>query len=261
MKITTVSAGTPGGITTITSEEWSYGDQRRSVTYSPTGHPAYDEGSGTSSAYTVVSYLKRTWAQEPGPRPDVSPSGLRGCGPAGVALPLLFRFGLPALGTNASALPATVVRDLRTAISCGTLTEAGRQRVDGIEAIELTSRPGSPISETIWVSPGTDLPVRVVVLDTPAPGNPVLRNSQALVRQTADIIWLRLTAQNLAELAVPIAAGFRRIPVLSVVAPILEGGPKVLCLGPDRRPCKGTAIGPAPDRRPSSPFPASNGLP
>jgi hypothetical protein len=260
MRITTVSAGSPGGITTTTSEEWSYADQWRSVTYSPAGHPAYDEGSGTSSAYTLVSYLKRTWAQEPGPRLDVSPSGLRGCGPTGVALPLLFRFGLPALGTIASALPATVVRDLRTAISCGTLTEAGRQRVDGIEAIELTSRQGSPISETIWVSPGTDLPVRVVVLNIRGPSKPAISHSQAPVRQTADITWLRPTAQNLAELTVPIPAVFSRVAVLNVVAPILEGGPRVLCLGLDGAACEGAAFA-VPGYRPFGSAPGPAGLP
>jgi hypothetical protein len=49
-----------------------------------------------------------------------------------------------------------VVSDLRAAISCRILTVAGRQRVDGIE---LTSRPGGPLPETIWVSPGTYLAV------------------------------------------------------------------------------------------------------
>jgi hypothetical protein len=103
---------------------------------------------------------------------------------------------------------------------------AGHQRVDGIEATELTSRPDSPIYETIWVSPGTYLPVRVVVRS--AIGQPV-------VRLTADITWLAPTAQNLAKLTVPIPAGFRQVQLINAVMPILQGiqgkqGPKTICL-------------------------------
>ena len=88
---------------------------------------------------------------------------------------------------------------------------AGRQRVDGIEAIKLTSRPGSLISETIWVSPGTYLPVRVVVRSA-------ARRIRA-IQQTADITWLPPTAQNLAKLTVPIPAGFRQVPLIQAIAP------------------------------------------
>jgi hypothetical protein len=104
-------------------------------------------------------------------------------------------------------------RSLRAAISCGTLVVAGQQRVDGTGAIELASRPGSPISETIWVSPGTYLPVRVVLR---------LARGQPVFQQTADITWLRPTAQNLAKLTVPIPAGFRRVPLAWAVTPIVQ---------------------------------------
>ena len=46
MSVTTSSASPYGGkTTTTTAEEWSYGDQWRSVTYSSPGHPLYDEGT------------------------------------------------------------------------------------------------------------------------------------------------------------------------------------------------------------------------
>jgi hypothetical protein len=241
--ITTRSAATPGGTTvTTTAEEWSYGDQWRSVTYSRAGHPVYDEGFSPSSVYTLVSYLTRTWARQPGlGRPAVvagpaalgyaaAPKGSpvpvpSGCGPPIAALPLLLQPGLPGIGFSASSPPATVAKALRTEISCGTLTVAGRQRVNGIEAIELTSRAGSPVPETIWVSPGTYLPVRIVIRS--GPGAPVLL-------RTADITWLRPTAQNLAMLTVPIPAGFRQVPLAKAVALILyqvPGGlkPQALC--------------------------------
>ena len=243
MTVTTRSAVTSGGPTaTTTAEEWSYGSQWRSVTYSPAGHPVYEEGYSISSVYTVVSYPTRTWASQPGlGRPAVPVSGPRGCAPAFAAVPLLFRFGLPGMGLPASSLPATVGTALRTAVSCGTLAVAGRQRVDGIEAIELTSRPGSLISETIWVSPGTYLPVRVVVRSAPA---------MPVRQQTADITWLPPTTQNLAKLTVPVPAGFRRVPLAEAATPLLRqipGGllpkPKALCPAPAGPACKdGTAL-------------------
>ena len=60
-----------------------------------------------------------------------------------------------------------MARTLHAAVSCGTLDVAGRQRIDGIMAIKLTSGPNSPIAETIWVSPGSYLPVRVVIRSSP----------------------------------------------------------------------------------------------
>jgi hypothetical protein len=91
---------------------------------------------------------------------------------------------------------------LRAAVSCGALSVAGRQRIDGVEAIELTSRQSSLLSETIWVSQGTYLPLRIVVRSD--------AGEQGL-RLTADISWLQPTPQNLDKLDVPIPAGFRRV--------------------------------------------------
>jgi hypothetical protein len=192
----TVTTIGPGG--TTTGEVWSYGERSRSVTYSAAGKPAYDQGlSSNALIYTVVSYQMRAWGRHH------RPYGLvlrpHGCG-AGGAIVLL-----PGIagGFDANVLPATVVAALRAALSCGTLAVAGRQRVDGIEAIELTSHGGSPFPETIWVSPSTYLPVRVArSTDT----------GRGVFRQTADITWLRPTAQNVARLTVPIPAGFRQVP-------------------------------------------------
>jgi hypothetical protein len=228
-----VAAG--GKTATTSAEEWSYGNQWRSVTYSSAGHPVYDEGFSASSVYTLVNYQARTWARQSGVgRPAASPSGSRACEPLVAALPLLFQSRLRDIGFSASSPPATVARALRTAVSCGALTVAGRQRVDGIEAIELTSRAGSLIPETIWVSPGTYLPVRVVVTwpprmavrQAPFPASPApLGYSSArgtpILQETADITWLSPTAQNLAKLAVTIPAGFRRVPLSRAVTPQL----------------------------------------
>jgi hypothetical protein len=199
-QMTVASSGGTGVVTT--TKEWSYGDRWRAVTYSPAGHPVYDEGSSTAFSYIAVSYPTQTWARQPG-SPDAPVPGSSGCERVAGALPLLLQPGLPGTGFSASSRPATVARELRAAISCGTLIVAGRQRAGGVEAIKLASSPDSQIPETIWVSPDTYLPVRVVARAAAKPGAPWL---------TADITWLRPTGQNLAKLTVPIPAGFRQVP-------------------------------------------------
>ena len=195
MTVTTRGAAASSGRTT--AEEWSFGRQWRTVTYSAAGRPIYDEGVSASSVYTVVSYKTRAWARQAragqlAPLAPLLPSRL-GRGP-----------GLR------SGLPVTVPGFLRNAVSRGSLAEAGRQRVDGIEAIKLTSPPGSLLSETVWVNPRTYLPVRVIT--QPIPGQPGSG-------QTADITWLRPTRQNLAKLTVPIPGGFRKFPLADLTGP------------------------------------------
>ena len=211
MTVTTSSAATSSGgqPAPATAEEWSYGDRWRAVTYSPSGHLLYDEGSSTASVDTVVSYRTRAWArQHESGRPAALAPGTGGCEPVVAGLPLLFQPGLPAGGLPAGWLPSTVAKDLRAAVSCGDLVSAGMQRVDGIAAIKLTSSPDSMIPETIWVSPGTYLPARVVIRPAPGTPGPV---------QSANITWLKPTTQNLAHLTVPIPAGFRRVPFAEAI--------------------------------------------
>jgi hypothetical protein len=201
----TVTTRGPAG--TTTAEEWSYGDQSRSVTNSPNGRPAYDTGLSSGLVYTVVSYATRAWARHH--RPTAPVSGPSGCGSGAAVVPLLFEPGQTSVRFAASWLPATVVRDLRSAISCRTLAVAGWQRVDGVDAIRLTSRSSTGPGETIWVSPGTYLPVRVLAAQD-------LGGSVFL--ETADIAWLKPTAPNLARLTVPIPAGFREVPVARILS-------------------------------------------
>jgi hypothetical protein len=214
MRVTTRGAVTPGATNSATAEEWSYGDQWRAVTDSAAGHLVYDEGISTASVYTVVSYQARTWARqrEAGHPAALSP-GPGSCAPVVAALPLLFQPGLPGPNASAGSLPATAVRALRAAVSCGDLAAAGRQRVNGIEALVLTSSSASPIPETIWVSPGTYLPVRVAVRPVPGAPGPW---------QTANITWLQPTMQNLANLTVPVPAGFRQVPLARIVRPLMR---------------------------------------
>lgn len=267
MTVTTRSAAGPGGKTaTTTAEDWSYGDRWRSVTYSKNGDPVYDEGFSAASVYTLVSYKAQIWARHLGlgrplslqwpnrpvgvapfgkppagsrevvPKASAGPAYVpRGCEPLGAALALLFQPGLPGIGFSATSPPTTAARALRTAVSCGALTVAGRQRIDGVEAIELTSRHGSLISETIWVSPGTYLPLRVFVRSVPG---------EQGFRLTADISWLQRNPQNLDKLDVPIPAGFRRVTLpeaLGLTLLRISPGqkPKTICIvsGTSGRDC------------------------
>jgi hypothetical protein len=198
----------PGGPEVAgTAQKWSYGGQWRSVRNSPDGHPVYDQGSSATSGYTLVNYQTRTWARQPAIRlPSAPGPDPRGCEAVVDDLPLVFQPGLPGTGFGASSLVAATA--LRAAISCGALTMAGHQHVDGIEAIELISSPDNRISETIWVSPDTYLPVRVAV--SQVHGRPGFR-------LRADITWLPPTAQNLAKLTVPIPAGFRQVSLTQAI--------------------------------------------
>jgi hypothetical protein len=245
MKVTTHGLAMPGGsVVPLTTEEWSYGDQWRWLTDSPSGHPVFDEGFSSSAVYTLVNYQSRTWARQQEQRvpPKGTPypvPGPSGCELVVDALTSMFRPGLPGPGVPASSLPTTAARALRTAVSCGTLTVAGRERVDGVEAIKLTSGPGSQLSETIWVSPGTYLPVRATI--RPAAGFKV-------PWLTADITWLPATAQNLAKLAVSIPAGFRQVQFVQAAAPAGQQnrGPRWpgfrLCLAPDGPGCENEPV-------------------
>ena len=93
MTVTTSGPALPGvKSTTTTAEEWSNGNEWRSVTYSSPGHPAYDEGFSTTSGYTLVSYPTKTWARQPGLGQPAAPafgtpSAKRGCGPAVAGFP------------------------------------------------------------------------------------------------------------------------------------------------------------------------------
>jgi uncharacterized membrane protein len=72
---------------------------------------------------------------------------------------------------------------------------AGRQLIDGIDAIKITGNNGL---DTLWVSPSTYLPVRVML-------------SLRKVQVQTDFSWLAPTPANLAQLNVAVPAGFRQV--------------------------------------------------
>jgi RNase P protein component len=100
---------------------------------------------------------------------------------------------------------------LSKAVSCGLFRLDGRQRVDGVDALKIASKPdnGLPARETIWVDPATYLPVRVAVAFRSA------HAAQSLL--VYDYRWLLPTKGNLAALraavrGAAIPPGFRKLP-------------------------------------------------
>jgi hypothetical protein len=103
---------------------------------------------------------------------------------------------------------------LSKALSCGLFRLDGRQRVDGVDALKIVSKPddGLPARETIWVDPATYLPVRVNV------AFPAAHGSQSLL--VYDYRWLTPAKGNLAALRAAVRGtryatippGFRKLP-------------------------------------------------
>jgi|HubBroStandDraft_6_1064221.scaffolds.fasta_scaffold77488_3 hypothetical protein len=99
---------------------------------------------------------------------------------------------------------------LSKAVSCGLFRLDGRQRVDGVDALKIVSKPGDglPARETIWVDPVTYLPVRVSV------AFPAAHGPRGLL--VYDYRWLTPTQGNLAALraavrGATIPPGFRKL--------------------------------------------------
>jgi hypothetical protein len=82
---------------------------------------------------------------------------------------------------------------IRNQLSCGAYTLAGRQQVDGVDAVKITGNDQVGL-QALWVDPKTYLPVRVI----------------SQYEQT-DFRWLSPTASILAGLKLTVPRGFREI--------------------------------------------------
>ncbi|HEY6313796.1 MAG TPA: hypothetical protein VIY52_23755 [Streptosporangiaceae bacterium] len=185
----------------------------RTEMFYPPGQRDWDIGTNlTTDTVTGVNYSTKAWgrSKRPGPpRPYPPPTS---CGQVGQpALPVLvMRF-----------TPATLAGGIREALACGQVSNEGTQYVDGVDAIKLVSvlsvhlpavslpsvhlpaRTYSIIT-TLWVDPASYLPLRwmqsLSMNGTKPTGHSVVD----------DIQWLPPTSANLAQLTVPIPAGFTR---------------------------------------------------
>ena len=144
-----------------------------------------------------VNPLRGTWSEQSFQRPK--PSGT-GCGTP--------------MPTGLDSFPE-VAAGLREYLACGTLSYEGKQQVDGVDALKLVSvqhqhqgKTLTTLTTTIWVDPGTYLPVRVTYqVRFTAPGN----HPMVSVPQRFDMRWLPPTRANLALLTVRIPPGFTRV--------------------------------------------------
>ncbi|HEY2549492.1 MAG TPA: hypothetical protein VGI64_02835 [Streptosporangiaceae bacterium] len=180
---------------------WARGGQLRQVGLTADGKRLFDASSTTSIAPAGqrltsgygVDYKARTWWHT-------------------VIRDNVGSAQAPPLSCNLADLPPPVgspvdwTTQVHEALACGLYRPAGRQRIDGVEAIRLIqarrpAEPGQvPTRETVWVSAATYLPVRVTVTW------PDGRRDGFI---TGDFRWLPPTKANLAALRATIPPGFR----------------------------------------------------
>ena len=93
---------------------------------------------------------------------------------------------------------------IQVGLKCGMFTVAGRQWVDGVDAIKLTGHTPAA-GTTIWVDPSSYLPVRLTGRVQLIAGGTEKQDAATL---TIDFRWLPPTRANLKELTAPIPKGF-----------------------------------------------------
>jgi hypothetical protein len=159
--------------------EWTYGVNLTLSVATTTGRPVLAMQitvAAGSMRQVTVDYRDRTWWRATVPLPPGAQNPApAGCGPGEV------------LGTQ--GWPAFI----RYELTCGAFQADGRQRVDGIDAVKLTGSKGL----VLWIDPATYLPVRQVV----GGGQP-----------PTDFHWRPATAASLAQMRLPVPAGFRQVP-------------------------------------------------
>jgi hypothetical protein len=188
----------PGGMTMVNplTVSWSYRNLSRDEYIGKTGQPAVDVGDnwgimrpGGTDLETTVDYVRGTWSRVSypieGPGPGMITPASSGCAsqktPVGyVGMPLPFFQPTPGY--------------VKATVACGALVADGHAVVDGVDTIKLVATAKSKARPmTVYVNPTTYLPLRVVELG-----------------QRTDYQWLQATPANIAQLGVPVPAGFRR---------------------------------------------------
>jgi hypothetical protein len=170
-------AGATTGMNADATVRWSYQGTLELSAYAA-GRPVLTQQVRAASGQlvtTVVTYSQRTWWRSS--QRLSTPDGTVTCGGPGV------QFGQ-------GGWPSYIRAELR----CGGFAQDGRHRVDGIDAIKLTSRHAGL---TLWVNPSTYLPVRLT------------RPGQAA--SVTDFRWLAPTGARLAQLNIAIPAHFRQV--------------------------------------------------
>lgn len=121
--------------------------------------------------------------------------------------------------------PRNLAKEIRHDIACGRITIAGRQHVDGVDAIRLVFATGhlkipwyeaapAITHQTIWVDANSYLPVRYQSTLTFAHAKP---GSPRSVSVQCDFQWLPATRSALAKLRLIIPIGFHHHPATITV--------------------------------------------
>lgn len=190
---------------------WYYGGVWQTALVAANGKLAYDLGvigrTSRTISLALVDYQGRTWQQftvatTPG---AASPQGCARAWP-----------GLSGFTPSASVAWAEQVRHL---LGCGLYAQAGREIVDGVDAIKLVPAgaerlPG--VRATIWVNPSTYLPVRILIV-----------TSSPRTWLHYDFRWLPVSHGNLATVRLRIPAGFRRSGPPQVIPPPPANAPRL----------------------------------
>ena len=175
-----IRTGAGSGLAASSVVSWSHQGTDKFSAFTATGQRVVDvrntPAAGGGGMTVAVIYSDATWwraVTAPGPL------GRPRCGGGNV---IIGHGGWPTF--------------IRHELGCGGYTTAGRQRVDGINAIKIAGGKGLAV---LWVDPATYLPVRALL----AIGNQ---------RPQTDFRWLPITPASLAQLRVPVPAGFRQVP-------------------------------------------------
>ena len=176
-------------------ESWTYEGRTRSIWFTTDGRPIIETLIDRSRGTAVqVNYTSRTWWRLPSPLHPVLGTVFRCNAGIGVSL------GAPDLRSATEW-----VSYLRDMLDCGGLQIAGRQRVDGVDAIKIVLGPASNVGGTqaVWVQPSTYLPVRMRVVIGP-------RSDPQW--QVTSFRWFTPGKASLASLTVSVPTGFKQAP-------------------------------------------------
>jgi hypothetical protein len=194
---TTAQYSGPGatGVSFDRVVEWEFGDQTRQLFESSSGQPIVDNSARPEDGrgeIISVHYPDRDWMSVTVPSSELPrPSGGHN------------RCEDNFFGQNTAADWRQIIA---AGLKCGMFTVAGRQWVDGVDAIKLTGH-NTAAGTTIWVDPSSYLPVRLTAqLQLYAGGN-----EKQNATLTIGFRWLPPTRANLKELTAPIPKGFRKV--------------------------------------------------
>jgi len=181
--------------------EWEFGKLSRSLIETATGRPLVDRATRPVRDgwhIITVGYASRDWTATTIPRDQLYQPALGDDD--------LCRGSVLGLFNSRVTSAADWKKIIANGLSCGAFTDAGRQWVDGVDAIKLVGHKAA--HTTIWVDPGSYLPVRLTDQVQVIFGSTKNQHPATL---TIDFRWLPPTKANLRELTAPIPPSFREV--------------------------------------------------